>query len=107
MDLVAKRTSHDPCSYRLLCARLRSRSIPGRHGPRARNFEALTLCSGGALIYQNPDAVHTFGQANAGATDVFTCESKSDAPHSSECDVLSRFVDKSLGRTALQKVSGH
>jgi signal transduction histidine kinase/ActR/RegA family two-component response regulator len=58
----------------------------------------------GELLYQNAEAVHTFGAAN----DASTGESTNDAPPSSESDLLSRFVDKSLGRTALQKVQeGH
>jgi signal transduction histidine kinase/ActR/RegA family two-component response regulator len=62
----------------------------------------------GELIYQNPEAVNTFGHANVGVNDESTTESTSDLPPSSEVDLLSRFVDKSLGATALRNVQeGH
>jgi signal transduction histidine kinase/ActR/RegA family two-component response regulator len=60
----------------------------------------------GELMYQNPEAVNTFGQTNDAS--ITGSESTNDAPPSSESDLLSRFVDKPLGKHALQKVQeGH
>jgi signal transduction histidine kinase/ActR/RegA family two-component response regulator len=61
----------------------------------------------GELIYQNAEALSTFGVANDAAA-ASTGESTTDAAPSSDGDLLSRFVDKSLGKTALRKVQeGH